>query len=183
MEPDSELDKQLLKMCLEVSPEYIQIRMKGASDERIAKIASEMINIRNSKGYLTKIIVNDSLKAALASGADGVHFGQEDSDPVKIKTLYPGLAVGWSTHTIEQVMKANTMNIDYIGFGPVFPTSTKKTADAVVTGLTAEACSISKHKIVLIGGINRNNIEFLPAGDKISYALISGLFEILSGGK
>jgi len=183
IEPGSKLDEQLFIKCLAVSPRYIQLRMKGGSDELIAKTASVMVSIRNSKGSSSKIIVNDSLEAAVLSGADGVHFGQDDLSPLKARALYPGLVIGWSTHTIEQIIKANAMDIDYIGFGPVFHTATKKMADAVVTELVQRAAEISAHEIVFIGGINRNNIEFLPSGDKIFYALISGLDEILSGGK
>lgn len=183
IETGSELNEQLFRKCLAVSPKYIQLRMKGAADGMIARTAAEMIKIRNSSGSSSKIIVNDSLEAAVLSGADGVHFGQDDLSPLKAGALHPGLVIGWSTHTIEQVIKANGMNLDYIGFGPVFPTITKKMADTVVTELAERAAEISAHEIVFIGGINRNNIEFLPAGDKIFYALISGLGEMLSGGR
>lgn len=183
IEPGSKLDEQLFRKCLAVFPKYIQLRMKGGSDELIAKTASVMVSIRNSTGSSSKIIVNDSLEAAVLSGADGVHFGQDDMSPLKARALYPGLVTGWSTHTIEQIVKANSMDIDYIGFGPVFPTATKRMADAVVTELAERAAEVSAHEIVFIGGINRNNIEFLPAGDKIFYALISGLDEMLPGGK
>jgi thiamine-phosphate pyrophosphorylase len=183
IEPGSDLNEQLFRKCLAVSPKYIQLRMKGASEGMIARTAVEMIRIRDFEGSSSKIIVNDSLEAAVMSGADGVHFGQDDLSPLKARAMHPGLVIGWSTHTIEQVIKANAMDIDYIGFGPVFPTATKKMADAVVTELAERAAELSVHEIVFIGGINRNNIEFLPAGDKIFYALISGLDEMLSGGR
>lgn len=173
----------LLEKCFKVSPKYIQLRMKNSAVKQISEAACRIIELRDAFRSQTRIIVNDSLEAAILSGADGVHFGQDDTDPEKVRTAYPELIIGWSTHTIEQVKKANKMRIDYIGFGPVFQSSTKKISDPVVTGLAAQAAEISVHEIIFIGGINRNNIEFLPAGDKIRYALISGLSEMISGKK
>ena len=154
--------------------------MKDSPTGDIISTASEIIKIRDLYNPSTKIIVNDDLEATLLSKADGVHLGQEDMDLEKVKSKYSHLTVGWSTHTIEQIRKANAVDIDYIGFGPVFQTSTKKVTDAVVTDFVQQAAQISEHRIVFIGGINKNNIVFLPAGDKIYYALISGLNDIIT---
>jgi len=177
----SEFNEQFLIQCLSINPYYLQLRMKDSPTCDIASTASEIIKIRDRLSSLTKIIVNDDLEAAILSNADGVHLGQEDMNPATIKTKYPRLITGLSTHTIEQVVKANGMNVDYIGFGPVFHTLTKKNHSAVVTELARKASEETRHRIVFIGGISRNNIEFLPAGDKIYYALISGLNDFIPG--
>lgn len=177
----SAFNEKFLIKCFNLNPDYLQIRMKNSTVDDLITVSKNIVSVRDRLDMKTKIIVNDSVEAAVISMADGVHLGQGDDDPSTIKNKVPGLIVGYSTHSIEQIKKANLMDIDYIGFGPVYTTLTKKDHDKLVSGLTEKAVSETRHPIVFIGGINKNNIEFLPSGDKIYYALISGISGFLSG--
>jgi thiamine-phosphate pyrophosphorylase len=123
--------------------------------------------------------VNDSVEAAILSGADGVHLGQSDDVLYGLKRKRDGFTVGYSTHTLSEVVKANDLPVDYIGFGPVFKTGTKIQKYGEVFDIVNEAVKLSNHSVVFIGGINKRNIESLPCGDKIFYAMVSGLDEII----
>lgn len=175
----SDFDKQFLLKCLNLKPEYLQIRMKVSDLMDVVTIAREIVKIRDSLNSATKIIVNDSVEAAILSKADGVHLGQSDGDPSLIKEKHPDLIVGYSTHSIQQIEKANEMKIDYIGFGPVYMTDTKKDHERTVLEFVADAVEHTVHPIVFIGGINKKNIEDLPCGKNVYYALISGLSDFL----
>ena len=174
------VDVELVDACFKKDMEFLQIRMKNSSDDELFKVVLEILRRRNSSGARTKIIVNDNVKVAIESGADGVHLGQDDGDPQKVKKENPQLVVGLSTHDLSQIEKANNMDLDYIGFGPVFETTTKDTRDRTVFNIVPQAVDLSVHPIVFIGGINIDNIDNLPKGEKIFAASVSGL-EKLAG--
>ena len=74
-----------------------------------------------------QVIVNDRVDIALASGARGVHVGQEDLPIDSVQRLASGrLWIGVSTHNQEQARAAQAAGADYIGCGPTFPSKTKQ---------------------------------------------------------
>jgi thiamine-phosphate pyrophosphorylase len=71
-------------------------------------------------------IINDRPDIALLADADGVHVGQEDLPAAEVRKLIgPEKMLGVSTHRLEQARQAVLDGADYIGIGPVFPSSTK----------------------------------------------------------
>lgn len=123
------------------------------------------------------LIVNDRCDLVLSSSAMGVHLGQEDLPPEAARAvLGKGKIIGFSTHSIAQVQKSVRLPIQYIGFGPVYATATKKDACPTV-GLRrlARASKISSVPVVAIGGIGIEQVpEVLKAGAS-SVAVIASL--------
>ena len=72
------------------------------------------------------LVVNDRIDVALACEADGVHLGQSDM-PVDLarRWLAPHVFIGWSVETPQDVARAATLPVDYLGVSPVFATPTK----------------------------------------------------------
>ena len=132
-------------------PVMIQLRDKRAGD-------SVLLNRGRLLGKLLKDsdciwIMNDRVDLARACNADGVHVGQDDfsvSDCRKI--LAPGKWVGVSTHDLAQVEKAINDGANYIGAGPMFPSSTKSFEEfpGIKFGIQVAAYSIPAFAI---GGI------------------------------
>jgi thiamine-phosphate pyrophosphorylase len=133
----------------------LQYRNKHAD---VATIKTDLIALRKIwEGFL---IINDHYE--LAQFCDGVHIGQEDlyaidSDPsraLKILKLAIGedKIIGLSTHNLQEIEIANTLDINYVGLGAYRSTSTK--ADATVLGEKLdEIASHSKHPVAAIGGV------------------------------
>jgi thiamine-phosphate pyrophosphorylase len=72
------------------------------------------------------LIVNDRIDVALASGADGVHLGQEDGNVQEARErLGPGPFIGLTVQTLDHAWAAPLATIDYVGIGGVFATSSK----------------------------------------------------------
>lgn len=114
-----------------------------------------------------RLIVNDRCDLAMAVKADGVHLGQDDL-PIgdARRVLQAKMIIGLSTHTAAQVREAAALKPDYIGFGPIFRTSTKADHDPVVglDGLRA-ARALTTLPIFAIGGITADSVgEILAAG-------------------
>ncbi|MDY4006139.1 thiamine phosphate synthase [Fusobacterium varium] len=105
-------------------------------------------------------IVNDDVAIAMLVDADGVHVGQDDMKPDDVRKLI-GIdkIIGLSTHSEEQGMAAyNNENVDYIGVGPIFPTTTKDTAPVGLEYLEFAVKNLHL-PFIAIGGIKEDNID------------------------
>lgn len=135
--------------------EVLQYRNKHAD---VATIKTDLIALRKMwEGFL---IINDHYE--LAPFCDGVHIGQEDlyaidSDPSRaIKVLKMAIGedkiIGLSTHNVQEIEIANTLDLNYIGLGAYRATSTK--SDAKVLGEHLDSIAAhSKHPVAAIGGV------------------------------
>jgi thiamine-phosphate pyrophosphorylase len=157
------------------------LRVKAQLTGPLVELARELshltANTENSpeKRYL---IINDRPDVALLAKADGVHLGQDDLPPKIVRqVLGDNAIIGLSTHNLEQVKRANAENIDYIGFGPIFPTTTKDNASQVVgTKLLADAVRCSRHPVVAIGGISFARLPDVITASPAAIAMISALY-------
>lgn len=168
---------QIARRAVSAGIHTIQLREKRMSKRDIYRDASA-IRIITRKCNVT-FIVNDYIDIALAADADGVHLGQEDMPLEKArKIMGRKKIIGISTHSLRQALRAQEGDADYIGFGPIFATSTKEVGRP--RGLKALK-EIRRHiriPVVAIGGITWDNInEVLHAGAD-AVAVASG---ILSG--
>ena len=156
---------------------FIQIREKNSrSDEFCRAVVESLAAARETR---TRLIVNDRVDIAMAAGAHGVHLGQTDLPPVEARRLLGADAIiGYSTHTIEQARAAMNMPLDYIAFGPVWPTRTKENPDPVVgLDLLGEVKRIAgKMPVVAIGGISGSNASATLSAGADSLAVVSCLF-------
>lgn len=125
------------------------------------KVYEEAIKLKDLAGKHNAVfIVNDYSDIALAVDADGVHLGQDDL-PVKEarKILGRGKIIGVSTRCIEQALEAEQAGADYIGFGPVFHTSTKDAGSPRGIDLLGKIKNKVSIPVVAIGGVNLKNIH------------------------
>ena len=165
----------------------IQLRSKDSGDSGDLSSKEFLDAAKTLKKLTVKynavFIVNDRVDIALISGADGVHLGQKDLPPrIARKLLGKNKMVGLSTHTTAEASRAGKLAskglVDYISFGPVFSTKTKKNARKAVG--TAKLKKVKKSvnlPVVAIGGIKEENIpEVLKTGVD-SVAMISGILE------
>lgn len=136
----------------------LQVRVKprdrGVDPTELIEVARLARRICDAAGI--PLIVNDRVDVALVVGADGVHLGQRDLPLGDARRIAGArLWIGVSTHDVEQVRAACAAGADYLGFGPVFPTATKRDPDPVqgVAGLRAAVAAAGPTPIVAIGGI------------------------------
>ena len=150
----------------------VQLRMKHASRGEILREASEVRRV--TSGTDTLFIVNDDPDIASEVGADGVHVGQDDMPPSKIRALYPDLTIiGLPTHNISQPRASTSEPIDYIGVGPVYATPTKDIPDPTLGLATmGEMIAAAAHPAVAIGGINLNRLPSVIAAGARNFAVV-----------
>ena len=154
----------------------IQYRNKTSD---IAFIKQQLIQIR--KIYDGFLIVNDRYE--LVEFCDGVHLGQEDLKEIDVDALKAvkilrsvikkDKLLGISTHNEKEVLKANELDLNYIGLGAYRDTSTKKDISSVLGNKVDEIASKSIHPVAVIGGVKLED-----SFENISYKVIgSGLLK------
>lgn len=152
---------EFVKNLLSAGIEILQLRAKETAAMEFLSLACQVVTLREKLSPKCLIIINDSVSICEQSGANGVHLGQEDIDPrLARKILGDHRFIGLSTHTLEQVEEAPANILDYLGFGPIFPSPTKF-GHAAVLGVAAirDAVKKSALPLVAIGGITIENVD------------------------
>jgi len=158
-------DDEELARALVGEARVLQVRIKprprvidpvdAADVLRVARMARRVCDDAGAA-----LIVNDRIDIALAANADGVHLGQNDLPIEEARRISHGLWIGISTHDVAQVRAACAAGADYLGFGPVFATTTKERPDPVqgIAGLRAAVAAAEGRPVVAIGGIAAGDV-------------------------
>jgi thiamine-phosphate pyrophosphorylase len=164
----------VLQALLVGGAKIIQLRAKTLSPRDFLELARAIKErIRQSDCLF---IVNDRVDIALACGADGVHLGQDDLPLGAARKLMPQKIIGISTHNEQQAREAERDSADYIGFGPMFGTTTKETGYAARgTDMLRLIRKAVKIPIVAIGGIKEDNVTQVWQAGADSAAIISDI--------
>lgn len=169
------------KQLLESGVQVLQLRAKGMEHGAIKTLGRSLAAI--CRQYQVPFILNDYPELVAAAGADGVHVGQDDASVAEAKALSGSWCiVGKSTHSLEQARAAAGEGVDYIGFGPLFPTPTKPDYQAIGLDDIRDVHESVKIPVFCIGGIKYENLPVvLQAGAK-RVVIVSGLLQALDIG-
>lgn len=154
----------------------IQLREKRASSRDFFDAAVEVMQLAKSSS--TRVIINDRVDIAMAAQADGVHLGQDDVPPEKARQLLGDNAIiGYSTHSVEQALRAAKLPVDYIAIGPISETKSKEDTDRIVglDGIRAVRNAVGDLPLVAIGGIDAANLALVFAAGADSAAMINSI--------
>ncbi len=166
---------ELARMAVKGGADTIQFRQKAGATREMIETVRQLKQL--CLGSSVTLIVNDRVDVAIAAEADGVHLGQDDFPiPLARKMLGENRIIGGSATTLEDAQKCLAEGADYIGFGPVYPTTSKEDADPV-TGIrllkqTVEAISLP---IIAIGGISAENAPEVMQTGATGIAVISAV--------
>jgi thiamine-phosphate pyrophosphorylase len=152
----------------------LQIRHKDHWSRAVYEDASEIARLCRQAG--AALIVNDRADFALLLAA-GLHVGQDDLSPRDARQLLgPAPTIGYSSHNVDQLCAAAAEPVDYVAFGPVFPTATKLNPDPVTGVEAVRRCrALLEKPLVAIGGITFANARDVLRAGADSLAVISGL--------
>lgn len=156
----------------------VQMRDPRATTRELVALGEALL--RDLRGTGVPLIVDDRVDIALAIGADGVHVGQSDLDPVTARRLLgPGAHLGLSVHTPEQAQEASALppgTVDLLGVGPVLATASKPDAAAPcgLDGL-ARVCAATPLPCVAIGGVDRADLAAVHAAGARGIAVVSAI--------
>ena len=144
---------ELAELAIKGGADTVQFRQKSGTTRELITAAQRMQTV--CAYHKVPLIVNDRADIALAVGATGVHFGQDDM-PVSIgrQILSTHAIIGASARTEEKILAAISEGADYIGFGPIYGTTSKSDAE-MPKGLERlrRMCEIAACPVIAIGGI------------------------------
>ncbi len=152
----------------------IQLREKDGQQDQVVAMARALKAALPSH---VPLILNDNAEAALASGADGVHLGQDDGSPSEARTLLgPKAIIGLSVGNLAEAAVSDVSDVDYIGVGPVFATGTKADAGAAIgpEGVQPVRQALGR-PAVAIGGIALDSAEAVVAAGADGVAVVSAI--------
>jgi len=156
---------ELAAMAISGGADTVQFRQKNGTTRDLIEIAKQIKILCSKAGIM--FIVNDRIDIAIASGADGVHLGQDDFPvPLARHLLGYDKIIGGSAGSVEEARKCLAEAVDYIGFGPVYQTTSKDDAGPVCgIDVMKQALDEIPLPFIAIGGVDSNNIpELIQAG-------------------
>lgn len=166
---------ELTSLAVSGGVDTVQFRQKKGTTRDMIRTAQKMKSICEKSGVT--FIVNDRIDVAIASGADGVHLGQDDF-PVSLarELLGDDRIIGGSAATIEEAQICFSEGVDYIGFGPVYATSSKNDAGPV-SGLKILKQVVREIPlpVIVIGGIDADNAADVMKAGAYGVAVISAV--------
>ena len=150
----------------------VQVRAKHLTDRELFEFAQDVVH---TVGNRARVIVNDRLDIALAAGADGVHLGLDDMDVEQARRLAPsGFLIGGTCRNVRQARQAYAAGADYVGVGPIYPSTTKPGLPEPL-GLDALTAISEILPAIAISGITVDRIPEVMAAGAHGVALIAAV--------
>jgi thiamine-phosphate pyrophosphorylase len=145
---------------LAARPAALQVRAKSVG----ARDALALLRAVQARAAAASVplFANDRPDLAVLAGCAGVHLGQGDLSLADARRLDPRLALGISTHGLEQLDDVlalpSALRPAYVALGPIFHTSSKRNPEPVVGLATlaeaARRCRAAQVPLLAIGGLS-----------------------------
>lgn len=154
----------------------VQLREKEISARDFIDIGKKLLCLL--KPLNIPLIINDRVDIAHSIRADGVHLGQSDLSVSEARAILGKQAfIGLSVENLDQAKTVLKEDVDYLAVSPLFHTKTK-TDCSTPWGLQGlkELCTLSKHPVIAIGGINETNAKQVIECGAQGVAVVSAIF-------
>ena len=159
--------------------EWIQLRMKAATDAAVAEVATEVLPVCRASG--ARLIINDRVEVARAVGADGVHLGSLDTPwPEARAALGADFIIGGTVNSVADAERAVAAGaLDYVGVGPFRFTPTKQKLAPVLSAdqWRAILATLGDLPAYAIGGILSGDLPELRQRGLRGVAVSAGLYQ------
>lgn len=156
--------------------DLVQIREPRLDDRALIDVTRRAVDA--TRDLLVRIVLNDRFDIAMAAGASGVHLRGQSPPAARVRAAAPeGFLVGRSVHDLEEAVAAEAAGgCDYLVFGTVFPSASKRPGHPV-SGIEAlrAVCSSVRIPVLAIGGISIGSVAAIRSAGASGIAAI-GLF-------
>jgi thiamine-phosphate pyrophosphorylase len=165
----------LIRQAVSAGLPAVQLRERDLSTGELLPLAQEIQAITRS--HAVPLIVNDRVDLMMVLNLDGVHL-RSDSLPLPTvrQMIGPRRLIGVSTHSVEDVRRANEGGADYVVFGPIFSTPSKRSfGPPMGLHLLADVCRRSSIPVLAIGGITCERVRDVRRAGAFGVAVIGAL--------
>ncbi len=167
----------VVEAALRGGVDAVQLRDKDLSARELFELACRLRGV--CKRYGARLLINDRIDVALAAGADGVHLPVNSFLPADARRLLgPGALIGASSHSLAEAHAAAGDGADFVVFGPVFDTPSKR-ANGAPGGLEAlwQVARAVAVPLLCIGGIDAERVESVCRQGVAGIAVIGAILE------
>ncbi|WP_164931594.1 thiamine phosphate synthase [Longirhabdus pacifica] len=167
--------QQISEIIREIYPytSFIHLRENQKSAKELWQIIERL---HQCKVPMNKIIVNDRVDIAHAAGAKGVHLAHHSLDVSIVKKHFPQMQVGCSVHSIQQAVAAEHDGADYVMFGHIFQSNSKKNLPPRGLSVLRTLTDTLSIPVVAIGGIQIKNMRKVIKEGVDGIAVMSPIF-------
>lgn len=154
----------------------VQLRAPGASARDMFRWASALEEVTRRHG--AALIINDRIDVAMAVGARGVHLPQHGLPPKGARAVAGRMIMGVSVHSPEEIEGALDGGADYLLFGHVFPTGSKRGIPPRGLDKLSEAAAMARARgkpVLALGGINAGRLAAVRKAGAEGFAVLSGI--------
>ena len=175
--PDAmDLLVELVGAAARAGIDLVQVRERDLEGRALAALVSRCLAAVERSA--TKVLVNDRVDVAAATGAHGVHL-RGDSVSVTAARLLLGehAVVGRSIHTVDEAAAAAANGADYLIFGALYQTMSKDAGHPTATldDLRSARRAASGVPILAIGGMTESRASEVARAGAAGIAAI-GIF-------
>lgn len=165
----------VVRAALEGGTALLQYRDKTLDHARRLREACALAAL--CREFDVPLVVNDDVELTRASGAAGVHLGEDDAEIAQARAMLGSDAIiGVSCYdSLQRARDAANAGVDYLAFGAFFPTSTKRVIRYATLALLHEAREFGLPRVA-IGGITPDNGGPLIEAGADFLAAVSGIF-------
>jgi thiamine-phosphate pyrophosphorylase len=175
--PDRPDLDRFVDQCVTGGVDIVQLRDKVLPDGPLVERAAVAQSVCAHHGV--PFILNDRPDLAADIGADGVHVGQDDLEPVAVRAVVGEEAiVGLSTHAPAELAAAlgpEPAPVDYLSAGPVVPTPTKPGRPGTGVAYVADAARRSPWPVWITGGVTPDTVGPLVAAGARHFVVVRWL--------
>ncbi|HMS84886.1 MAG TPA: thiamine phosphate synthase [Nitrospira sp.] len=165
----------LIREAVNAGLPAIQLRERDLPTGELLPLLQEIQLILTPRAV--PLIVNDRVDLMMALDLDGVHLRSDSLPTYPVRTLIgPRRLVGISTHSVDEVQRANQSGADYVVFGPIFDTPSKRSfGPPLGLRLLTEVCRRSSIPVFAIGGITCERVQDVRRAGAHGVAVIGAL--------
>ena len=165
----------VVEECLGAGLKAVQLREKDLAARDLLAVAT---SIREStRGHGARFLVNDRADVALACGADGV---QRTHTSLPVRALRaispPSFLIGASVHSVAQAREAEAEGADFLVFGPVHDTPSKRAYGPPqgLSALSLVTAAVDK-PVLAVGGVTPARVAAILGAGAAGVAVISAI--------
>lgn len=160
--------------CLVAGLKAVQLREKDLTAGELYHLADSLLALASRAG--ARLFINDRVDVALAVGADGVHLAGHSMPARVVRSKFPGIRlIGVSTHTLEEARAAEAGGADFVLFGPIYETPSKRDRPPQGTEPLARVAAELSIPVFAIGGVTPERVHELKSAGARGVAVISAI--------